>query len=188
MRVGVLCDAGAGVPASAAAARRACAFEIFVRVGDELGAAALGAEIVARAAHLGGARGLPDPTTISQTGSIAVSPLPSMTWCVVRHVISSLRPCRSVLASTLDVFDMRLPIMGRSRSRDEINADRRDASKATGVSAKMIRHYESIGLIPAADRRAFELSRLRRRGRAPAGLHPPGPRPRLFHRGNPRTC
>ena len=28
-----------------------------------------------------------------------------------------------------------------------------DASKATGVSAKMIRHYESIGLIPAADRR-----------------------------------
>ena len=27
------------------------------------------------------------------------------------------------------------------------------ASKATGVSAKMIRHYEAIGLIPAADRR-----------------------------------
>ena len=28
-----------------------------------------------------------------------------------------------------------------------------EASNATGVSAKMIRHYESIGLIPAADRR-----------------------------------
>lgn len=28
-----------------------------------------------------------------------------------------------------------------------------EASKATGVSAKMIRHYKSIGLIPAADRR-----------------------------------
>jgi Cu(I)-responsive transcriptional regulator len=29
-----------------------------------------------------------------------------------------------------------------------------DAAKATGVSAKMIRHYESIGLIPTADRRS----------------------------------
>ncbi len=28
-----------------------------------------------------------------------------------------------------------------------------EASNATGVSAKMIRHYEAIGLIPAADRR-----------------------------------
>ncbi|MBI4923206.1 MAG: Cu(I)-responsive transcriptional regulator [Devosia nanyangense] len=28
-----------------------------------------------------------------------------------------------------------------------------EASRATGVSAKMIRHYEQIGLIPAADRR-----------------------------------
>lgn len=28
-----------------------------------------------------------------------------------------------------------------------------DAAKATGVTAKMIRHYESIGLIPEADRR-----------------------------------
>lgn len=28
-----------------------------------------------------------------------------------------------------------------------------EASKATGVSAKMIRHYEAIGLIPEADRR-----------------------------------
>jgi Cu(I)-responsive transcriptional regulator len=28
-----------------------------------------------------------------------------------------------------------------------------EAAKETGVSAKMIRHYEAIGLIPAADRR-----------------------------------
>jgi len=28
-----------------------------------------------------------------------------------------------------------------------------EAAQATGVSAKMIRHYEAIGLIPAADRR-----------------------------------
>lgn len=29
-----------------------------------------------------------------------------------------------------------------------------EAAKTTGVSAKMIRHYESIGLIPSADRRS----------------------------------
>ncbi len=29
-----------------------------------------------------------------------------------------------------------------------------EAAKATGVSSKMIRHYESIGLIPSADRRS----------------------------------
>src|SRR6476660_9684180 len=29
-----------------------------------------------------------------------------------------------------------------------------EAAYATGVTAKMIRHYESIGLIPAADRRS----------------------------------
>ena len=48
--------------------------------------------------------------------------------------------------------DMHLPIIGRSRAKGE-KMQIGEASKATGVSAKMIRHYESIGLIPAADRR-----------------------------------
>src|SRR5690242_7177683 len=47
---------------------------------------------------------------------------------------------------------MNLPIMGRSRTgRHKMQIG--EASRETGVSAKMIRHYESIGLIPAADRR-----------------------------------
>ena len=49
--------------------------------------------------------------------------------------------------------------MGRQALRPEL-ADARqqgfhnigDASAATGVSAKMIRHYESVGLIPRASR------------------------------------
>ena len=41
-----------------------------------------------------------------------------------------------------------------------------EASAATGVSAKMIRHYESIGLIPAADRRSSNY-----RDYAPEDIH-----------------
>ena len=42
------------------------------------------------------------------------------------------------------------PELADARSRGLHNIG--EASKRTGVSAKMIRHYESIGLLPAADR------------------------------------
>lgn len=41
-----------------------------------------------------------------------------------------------------------------------------DAAETTGVSAKMIRHYEAIGLIPPADRRASNY-----RDYGPADVH-----------------
>lgn len=40
------------------------------------------------------------------------------------------------------------------------------ASKASGVSAKMIRHYEAIGLVPGADRRENDY-----RDYSPADIH-----------------
>src|SRR3954468_22281279 len=49
--------------------------------------------------------------------------------------------------------DMDLPIIGRSRANGKLSMQIGEASGLTGVSAKMIRHYESIGLIPEADRR-----------------------------------
>jgi Cu(I)-responsive transcriptional regulator len=42
------------------------------------------------------------------------------------------------------------PELSEARSRGLHNIG--EASKRTGVSAKMIRHYEAIGLLPAADR------------------------------------
>jgi len=49
---------------------------------------------------------------------------------------------------------LRLPIMGRSREIGIAFMQIGQASSASGVSAKMIRHYEAIGLLPPAGRGA----------------------------------
>jgi Cu(I)-responsive transcriptional regulator len=48
---------------------------------------------------------------------------------------------------------LHLPIVGRSSGKKHAMQIGEAASR-TGVSAKMIRHYEAIGLVPAAGRRA----------------------------------
>jgi MerR family copper efflux transcriptional regulator len=48
---------------------------------------------------------------------------------------------------------LHLPIVGRSSGKESV-MQIGEAASATGVSAKMIRHYEAIGLVPAAGRRA----------------------------------
>jgi Cu(I)-responsive transcriptional regulator len=48
---------------------------------------------------------------------------------------------------------LHLPIVGRSSGKKHA-MQIGEAASGTGVSAKMIRHYEAIGLVPAAGRRA----------------------------------
>ena len=69
-------------------------------------------------------------------------------------MLLEIRKCAVGWSSLFEFLtpDVRLPIIGRSIAGVE-KVQIGDASKATGVSAKMIRHYESIGLIPQADRR-----------------------------------
>ena len=54
-----------------------------------------------------------------------------------------------------------------------------EAAAASAVSAKMIRHYEALGLVPGVRRAPSGLPAVRRGDGAHAALHPPRARPRL---------
>ena len=65
--------------------------------------------------------------------------------------------------------------------------DIKRAARESGVSVKMIRHYEAIGLLSRVARTSanYRLSHCERR--AHAALHPPGPRPG-FHGRDQRAA
>ncbi len=62
------------------------------------------------------------------------------------------------------------------------------ASAASGVSQRMIRHYEAIGLIDPPPRRASGYRDYARGRRPPPALHRQCPRPRLSDRGDTRPA
>ena len=59
-----------------------------------------------------------------------------------------------MMLSRASATGLDLPTMVRSRPKMEQAMQIGRAAKSSGVTVKMIRHYEAIGLLPAADRRA----------------------------------
>ena len=148
--------------------------------------AALAAEMVGRAVVLGRHFAVAGSTIMPHTGSRTLSPLPpagahdddGRPWSSPKIRVAPLdagyAPSHHGKVKVPFVKDAKMQIG--------------EASKATGVSAKMIRHYEVDRADPRGRPARHQLSRLRRRRCAPARLHPPRPRPRLLDRRNPRAA
>ena len=63
-----------------------------------------------------------------------------------------------------------------------------EAAKASGVSAKMIRHYEERRPVPRSARTDAGYRQYGDARRPHAALHPPSPRPRLLDRARSASC
>ena len=168
--------------------------DVAPRVGEELLAAAGAAEIVGLAGELGAVLGgrrdrrscrrpgpWPLPSSPGRHGrgderSAARFALGRPLWRVIAHSLLELPNRRNWL---------HLPIIGRSRGFSmNIGA----AAAATGVSAKMIRHYEAIGLLRPAARRDNAYRDYGEQRRPRAALRAPRAPPRLLDRRDRRVC
>ena len=63
-----------------------------------------------------------------------------------------------------------------------------EAAARSGVSAKMVRHYESLGLLPRVARTDAGYRQYTESRSAHAALHPPRPRSRLRHGARSASC